>query len=1038
MRFAEDERGRVPFALIGVVLLVSSATFAATMAQRRRPDVTPAVGTAIEKTAAAARVAIHQSARQAANEAGRVPLIEPANTTTGQVFNGSSPFRSYLRVRVYLAARDALERVAANEGAIVATASLPETPNASALERAMGRVEIESVGDERTAGIRIRVRNVTIRASRHGRSVARRTISPVVFVASPVLALHRRTTRFEHRLNRGPLDGPGLGRRLTAQTYAIAWTRGYVQHSGVPIQNVLGNRHLELATNGALLREQRLAFGHSDPAGRRALRRATARVGITDILGATDAQGTRWAREILDERTGVDETAISTVASKAPRRSKVQLGVDRSADVGFANFVDGAGSSPSLDAVMDSVYSVDVKLTSAVRGIDEKAWMVGETPGENWTLVDERTQTDVTVEPGAGPAPAVPEEWDQLRTYSRLVTKTRTTTRRWQHGDRTRTTRRYHRSTSAVTIAMLATPAPRAHGPAAPIVGVYETGGPLDGPNLRDVPPKATTVLIDERGGPDELARRAIRGDLDTAVQTIHANQPDGLDDWIYADLARLRERTRAISVTVDRRAAVTGRRPPAHLLARRFADRRRDLVDAPSTYGSVAARARFAARAAYLDSVQEALDGRVERAATQRTNLDKSLAAVDVPSIGRIERMFAARDGTTPDRSNLSVAGIDRTISVSADAGPSYLPLSAVDGRVESSIPAGQRVHPLVARNVNVFTVPYGDVADTVVDGLFDHFDPQRTSLRTAARTLQAANRTLERADDRKLTARRDKLQNVVDASTDQIVSELASSLSDDVPTLTAAERRRAINAGVDPWATTDQKALALANETAAEPIAAALVDRLPPAKRTDRRRDWITLQVRLAIQTSVQRERVRPPQALVEKTAGRTRSTAEAVLAHAVETGVSEAVERAERRWAAKTLATIPSGLPVTPVPGYWYATVNVWQVTVRGVYPRFTVRARHGTPRFGADGANGAVAYTRTNRPVRLDVDDDGEAERIGRNTPISFESRTVVLVVVPPYGNGVGDVDGNADERSPGWPNPGPDLAPARALGPSDNP
>jgi hypothetical protein len=48
----------------------------------------------------------------------------------------------------------------------------------------------------------------------------------------------------------------------------------------------------------------------------------------------------------------------------------------------------------------------------------------------------------------------------------------------------------------------------------------------------------------------------------------------------------------------------------------------------------------------------------------------------------------------------------------------------------------------------------------------------------------------------------------------------------------------------------------------------------------------------------------------------------------------------------------------------------------------------------------------------------VDGDGEAERLGRNGAPTFETRTGVVVVVPPGGRGVGD-GANADERSPGW-------------------
>ncbi|MFC7136678.1 hypothetical protein ACFQRB_09550 [Halobaculum litoreum] len=110
--------------------------------------------------------------------------------------------------------------------------------------------------------------------------------------------------------------------------------------------------------------------------------------------------------------------------------------------------------------------------------------------------------------------------------------------------------------------------------------------------------------------------------------------------------------------------------------------------------------------------------------------------------------------------------------------------------------------------------------------------------------------------------------------------------------------------------------------------------------------------------------------------------------------------------------------AGLPVAPVPGYWYATANVWDVEVAGAYPRFTLSA----PAPGPDGADGRIRYVRDGSPVTLDVDGDGTADRLGRNERVAFRTWTVVVAVVPAGPAGVGDVNGDADERSPGWPCP----------------
>ena len=96
---------------------------------------------------------------------------------------------------------------------------------------------------------------------------------------------------------------------------------------------------------------------------------------------------------------------------------------------------------------------------------------------------------------------------------------------------------------------------------------------------------------------------------------------------------------------------------------------------------------------------------------------------------------------------------------------------------------------------------------------------------------------------------------------------------------------------------------------------------------------------------------------------------------------------------------------------MPGYWYATANVWYVDVGGTYERFVVRANR-------TDATAPTAYVREGRATRLEHGD--ESVRLGRDERVSFRTETAVVVVVPTGPNGVGDTDGIPDERSPGWP------------------
>ena len=115
---------------------------------------------------------------------------------------------------------------------------------------------------------------------------------------------------------------------------------------------------------------------------------------------------------------------------------------------------------------------------------------------------------------------------------------------------------------------------------------------------------------------------------------------------------------------------------------------------------------------------------------------------------------------------------------------------------------------------------------------------------------------------------------------------------------------------------------------------------------------------------------------------------------------------------------MASLPAGLPVAPIPGSWYLTVNVWVVDVRGAYHRVAVNSVAASPSFGPD----ALSYVREAGPVSVDVDGDGSREGLGRVEPVAFSVRTVIVVAVPAGPRGVGDTGGDADERSPGWPGP----------------
>ncbi|SIQ91416.1 hypothetical protein SAMN05421858_0796 [Haladaptatus litoreus] len=1033
MRLAEDTRARVPFALVGVLLLVGSATFAGTLATRASPTVDRSVERAMEHATASTQTALRGAVQQAGKDASAQPLIEPANTTTGKVIDDSAAFREYLRLRIYLTARERLESTSVRVGDVRATPSLSPTANASSLRRATERVHIEPVGNATESGLRVRIENITLRAYRDESVVAETARNITVVVETPVLALHERVRRYETRLNRDPFE-PGLGRRLTARLYATTWARGYAQYGGAPIGNVLANRHVELMANGAMLEEQRNAFGRSDPAGRNGLRRATARVGLSDVLIPTTERGTRWT-DIVLETAGplADEPqTISgpTNTTYSPEDGMV-VGVNESADRALFDLIGedeaSAGSEKSqFDTALESAYEVPVRTVATVRTVRDESPPEHRSPGKNWTLVGQKTDTRRSVESVDGRHPGTPPGWHLLWTADRRVTQTHVTTDYWKREDGTnRTTTRRWSDEFVVSLGVAGDHTTTEFAPERPLPTAHESGGPFSGANIADIERKAVDTLVSARGGPDSLAKRAVDGTLDTRPKTVQGRLPTELREWAYRDVRELRNRIENRSTTVSRGAVASGKTNPTATLASDIRTHSDELVDAPPTYDSTAERARYAVRAAYIDAVSSRLDSRAER--TEHTQQGFSSAvrdATDVP-LDRVREILDSRKRVeSPTRNPLPTSGPGAPTNLSVDGAPAYLTLSAVEHDHVSAVPRGESAHPMSARNVNLFAVPAADVTDGIVSLLPDARDEKRMSLRDAALTLKAANRTLSASDNESLRRQRNDLQRSLRRTNTGVRKNLADSL--ETTDLSWGERWVAIRRGLARWETTADRSLALSNGSAAEPVAAEL-EAQGTVQRTQMQRDRLTIQIQVGLETA-RSETKGVKESAVEPASKTLRQIVEGETKRLAKQAIEKGVEGAQKKWVNETMASLAAGLPVAPVPGYWYATVNVWQVDVSGTYARFTVRARHGSP--VSPGAS--VAYTRQSQAVRLDFDGDGSKELFGRTTPISFDTWTTVIIAVPPGKRGVGDVNGDADERSPGWSNRSNNPFDSRAL------
>jgi hypothetical protein len=985
VRLAEDERARVPFALVGVVLLVGSATAAVAMATHAPGPVDARTDTAADRALTGADTALGGAARTAAANAMRNPAVTAADSRFGAAIDPDQPFRDALALRVYARTERALRDRAAMVGPATASVTLPRVETTRDAERAIDAVTLERADE---SVVRVTVADVRVVVRRGGDVVSRSRTNVSTTIHTPALELHDRVTRYESRLARDALDGPGLDRRLTDYLHRVVWLRGPLQYAGLPISNVLANRHVELLTNRALLGVQRSTFGRADDAGEAAYGRAYARTGLDDVLAVAQDRAEKRASDVL-QRTGAPETPTDTAISAAidatdrPDQS-VPVGVNVTADRAFLAFADGDGDA-SLDGTLRAAFTSVATRRADVVQLGQTTRQRGERR-ENWTLDGTRTTRDVTVQDGVEPDDVLRPDLRRVDSFGRRVVVAERETRRYVNGSREHSMVETTRTTYRVSVGVGYEVRPPTRQLPGNAESVLEADADTVEGRIHDrIEGRATRVLVTEPGGEAALARRAVEGDQLGREHVVRPPPPEAVRERAYRIVADYRSQARNVSANVSTRE-LTGGRVPTDALRERV-----DALHEPrASYDTATARALGAVRETYLGHVDERLADRTA---------DGALADVGE----------ALGDRGLRDPLPVHDAVADAGVVTGVEGAPAYLTLSEIGPDTAADV--SEAYHPLAARNVNWFTVPHGDAAEAVVDEAMPD-RPETVRLATAAQALAAANGTLDRADNRSLTDRRDELRVAVRDGVAEAGRAYRGVLAASNLTLAEHERRAATEFAFDEWSTLDARAAAVANGSAARAVAAEAA-RIADASPSQR--DRLRTRLRAATPAVAVREATRVAAPLVQRTVQSTRSVGRAVAENALSEAGALAAERAAKRLGAADVGAVPAGLPLAPVPGFWYATTNAWSVSVEGSWAEFTVHATGGSPVGPGDGA----AYVRTDEPVAFDVDGDGDTERVGRNERLSFEVDVTVGVVVPSGPRGVGDVDGDADEQSPGW-------------------
>ena len=158
-----NDRGRVPFALVGVLLLLTSTTLAVTVVPQTGND-RPEIDRAMDDATAIAVTELRGAADEAATNAASAPVTRPAKTNVGRALDEDRPFRDALRLRIYLRAVERLEGTETTHGNTTVRVSLPRVePTTRGYRNAIERVEIKQTGVD-DAALSVEIEGVTLSA----------------------------------------------------------------------------------------------------------------------------------------------------------------------------------------------------------------------------------------------------------------------------------------------------------------------------------------------------------------------------------------------------------------------------------------------------------------------------------------------------------------------------------------------------------------------------------------------------------------------------------------------------------------------------------------------------------------------------------------------------------------------------------------------------------------------------------------------------------------------------------------------------------
>ncbi len=979
----KDDDARVPFAVIGVVLIIISTVTAAYLMRMESASVTSSIADEREgelnDALACARAdidhALNLACIYAEEEVGKNPVVNASGGRSPDEVNFDRLKRmAYSNLSRYLAAN---YRGGFIYGDYVIDARIGGDIALEPVVMGISRTVFHPViqcKDEYPAYYVASV-PVELRVTRPGSTLDHaETYEAEALVASRYPLLKGLTDEYEARLN-----GTVMFTDVTAASFAYTWARGYCQYFAAEPANIVDNGDLSLVTNAASLLEQGCVYNSVDPVSLASLVKHTYDNSrpTTDVLNNNSLS-------YINQYNFSNTSRQNLPSGREPEEHRFDADaiVDRELRAAIADPV----SRYSVERAYGCKVHITVKRRDVAQYYNDTGSVCKEsyplTPNENgtgpffrevwkaWTDSREGGGTEmVTID-------YVMDECSPLNGHNDVRTPLR-------EADFTSGGRTYTDSNLAHAV--------DAYNEAVPVQSVL-----FDGLAYPDGFSGRTAEVTCERYGWVENASMsgikelASRIKPDVAV-TLRPADYGSYDDMMDAAYGKMRDQFR--------------QNYTAYLAEPAY---REDGV-----FRTCGAKYAYYKRKAFLDGIGSALNAsanaseEVDRKIDERLkDYSKDMNSSTVKDNARTSKDFL--DNTKmfiPFGLNMTLKGgegkedpykWEEDVALAVDQRPNYL------GVEEYTDPeTGYRVRPLKVRNVCVFALPTDFVDSAGATGaVLDGLDA------IAGSACRLGNDTLA-AETSQVT------KNVSAQAKQAIKDQVNDALVHDQDLqghLTRDDVESSVNNAFGRR-TPEQAVGDMKNGTLQEEVARDLALKARGhaegelARKTDQYVDSYGDYIEGKAEEAILGAEERALSYVID--------TLKDSIKQAFGDFAAAAADKAEDAVVGAALKRIPMGLPLLPPYGWW-ATMNVWYIEVIGEIPYLAVYDVDSEPVPDPILGQRATAYVR--RPM-LDIREGGVI--MGSNEPVRFRQQTCTFIIVPPGAQGIGDKLGGWDEKSPGF-------------------